>query len=69
MSVSTPVCDHRIHEVLIVSLLAIVAGLVTGIFLGVCGAQRLTAAGSGAAVLAFVFTAGLATITYVKKRE
>ncbi|MFI1655629.1 hypothetical protein ACH4ZU_12080 [Streptomyces sp. NPDC020472] len=69
MSTSTPVCNHRIYEVLIVSLLAIVAGLVTGIFLTACGTHRLTATGSGAAVLAFVFTAGMTTVVYVKKRE
>ncbi|GHF32800.1 hypothetical protein GCM10010218_12330 [Streptomyces mashuensis] len=69
MSTPTPECNHRVYEVLIVSLVSVVAGLATGLLFTACGTSPLTAAGSGGAALAFCFTAGMSVVTYMKKER
>lgn len=68
MSVTTSTCDHRMYHVVVVALTSVVIGLAVGIGFVALGQTPFTAVASGAAVVGFIFTAGMAAVAYVKRQ-
>lgn len=61
-------CNHRVYEVVIVFLVSVVAGLVTGVVWAALGMSPVSVVGTGAAVFAGAFGLCMTAVTYVKKQ-
>ncbi|WP_346097692.1 hypothetical protein [Streptomyces olivaceiscleroticus] len=69
MSTQVSVCNHRIYEVVIVFLIAVITGLITGVLLAMLGMSPISAVGAGAAALAGAFSLGMTAVAYIKKQD
>ncbi|CAL9341967.1 hypothetical protein SUDANB178_00285 [Streptomyces sp. enrichment culture] len=69
MSSSSPVCNHRVYEVVIVTLSAMLAGLAAGVFMAAVGMPLTTAMGAGGGTLAFTYGAGMTAVSYIRKQS
>ncbi|MGV9232401.1 hypothetical protein ACWEQW_12405 [Streptomyces nigra] len=69
MSSSSPVCNHRVYEVVIVSLSAMLAGLAVGVFVIALDVPLIAAMGAGGGTLAFTFGAGMTAVSYIRKQS
>ena len=56
------------YHVVVVALISMIVGLTTGVGFAALGQSPLTAVASGGAVVAFVFTAGMTAVGYVKRQ-
>jgi hypothetical protein len=63
------VCNHRVYEVVIVFLVAVISGLVAGLLLATLGMSPLSAVAAGAAALAGSFGLGMTAIAYIKRQD
>ncbi|OEJ41242.1 hypothetical protein AR457_09965 [Streptomyces agglomeratus] len=69
MSAQSPVCHHRVFEVLLVTETAAICGMLIGIVLAVIGVTPVPAMAAGGTVSAFVFGAGMNIVGYLKKQD
>jgi hypothetical protein len=68
LSTQVPVCNHRVYEVVIVFLVSVVAGLMSGLLWVALGMSPVSAVGTGAVVLAGVFGLCMTAVAYVKRQ-
>lgn len=67
MTDSVPVCNHRVHEVVITFLISVIIGILTAVCLRALGAPLLAAVPVGGGSFGASFGAGVAALSYVRR--